>query len=242
MRQSFTFQKQKSSIMKKFFLMLAISLLFVSTDLGSSGTLKSESEKVKPEVVEFYEWAKDKEFNSLEEYIQFLQCYHPDFIENRKIQDSIRAAKREIEIQKFLGELSKKESSCNWKVTNRFGYMGKYQIGKAVLKDFNLYPKINSRDFRRNPWIFPEELQDSIVVELMYNNKLYLKDYMETYRGHKIAGYVINDAAVLSAAHLVGKGNMRKFFESKGEIMPKDGNGVTAGDYMKHFGEYDFIL
>lgn len=149
---------------------------------------------------------------------------------------------RRINIDAFLKRLAKKESSNNWKIINRYGYIGKYQFGGAALKSLGVHDRINYRSFKRNPWVFPPQLQDTLAIQLMYQNKKYLNEYLEIYRDKRINGILINDASVLAAAHLVGMGNMKKFFESGGTYIAKDGNRVTAEDYMKAFEDIDFIL
>lgn len=156
--------------------------------------------------------------------------------------EAVRLEKREEAITKFLNKLSIKESSGNWKAINRYGYIGKYQFGGAALKDLGVYSTINANKFRQNPWIFPPDLQDTLAIKLMHINKRYLKKHLAKYRNRKINGILINDASVLAAAHLVGMGNMRRFFESNGKLVARDGNGIAATSYMKAFQDIEFIL
>lgn len=228
--------------MKKFILTLILVFsIFFSTNSNIDSTYKNiEKSKLEflkiteNEIEEFYSKVRNIDFKNFNEYAKFWMMHHPVLKAERKI-------KREKEIKDFLNLLAFKESSHNWKVVNRFGYIGKYQFGSAVLKDFGL-GHINSTKFRRNPNILPEHVQDSLIVDLMESNKRYLEPYLNKYRNKKIKGIVINDASVLAAAHLVGKGSMKKFFETNGKYIRSDGNNVKATDYMREFQKYKFIL
>lgn len=145
--------------------------------------------------------------------------------------------KDRIELGRFLNELSFKESSNRAHVVNRLGYIGKYQFGKTALKDLGL--EINPSEFKKNPNILPEHIQDSLIVEYLKINKKYLKSYIEKYSGKTIKGIKLNEASILAAAHLVGHRGVKIWLNSRGLLVRKDGNNTSVEDYLKHFNRFE---
>ena len=230
--------------MRKYILLIVLSIT-VLYNLGSQNSINDkkayaiELEKSlgisEQDMIDFNMEISNKQFLTFE-------CYAQYYITNNPVYKAERALERKREIDAFLNHLSFKESSHNWKVVNRYGYIGKYQFGKAVLRDFGLSFTIDTRKFIRNPWIFPEKMQDSLIIDLMESNKKFLKPYLDEHRNTMINGILINDASVLAAAHLVGKGSMQRFFETDGRYVRADANSVKATDYMREFQHFDFVL
>ena len=52
-------------------------------------------------------------------------------------------------------------------------------------------------------------------------------------------GVLITDSGLLAAAHLVGIGALNKAMKASALNSAKDGNGVTAREYMEMFGGYN---
>jgi len=75
----------------------------------------------------------------------------------------------------FLKDLAFKESSGNWKVINRFGYIGLYQFGRSALKDAG-YKHIHKRDFKKDPNIFPVADQNKAMINLLKKNQHYMRE------------------------------------------------------------------
>lgn len=146
------------------------------------------------------------------------------------------------DIKKFLGALADSESSGNPKIVNRLGYIGKYQFGKKALEDLGLEDKITTRKFIKNPHIFPEHAQDKAMLKLLKLNKSYLGDYIERFNGKVMNGVKITKSGLLAGAHLVGAGAVKKFLDSGGRFVPKDGNNVPVTDYIKKFAHYQIDL
>jgi len=136
----------------------------------------------------------------------------------------------------FLEELALKESSGDWKVVNRYGYIGLFQFGKSALRDVG-YKHIKTNDFIENPHIFPPEEQYKAVKQLLKKNTYYLRKYLK-YDGTVVGGVHITMSGMLAAAHLVGNKGVRIFLKSKGKDDRCDANGVKCSDYLKHFKGY----
>lgn len=147
--------------------------------------------------------------------------------------------KKEVKgIESFLNEIAKKESSDDPKKINKLGYMGKYQFGEIALKDVGLDKKINLNKFKKNPNIWPEHEQDEAMKKLLTNNKQYLGEYLSKNEGKVIAGIKLTKSGMLAGAHLLGASNVKKFIDSKGRDIPKDGFGTPITAYLKKFGGY----
>lgn len=149
---------------------------------------------------------------------------------------------------KFLDSLKFKESSNNWKVVNKYGYMGLYQIGKEALKDISnktndkelkgIHNRVTASEFRENPNIFPPDLQEKAFIQLLKNNKHYLRRFTK-YIGKTIGGIKVTESGMLAAAHLVGNGSVKQFLKSEGKIDKTDANGVPCSHYLKYFSGYN---
>ena len=131
--------------------------------------------------------------------------------------------------QQFLEAIGHRESSNNYSVVNEFGYMGKYQFGKATLKGLGI-------DVTKEEFINNHRLQEKAMHMLLSHNRKKLKRYIKKYEGQIIHGILITESGILAAAHLAGQGNVRKFL--KNGFVFEDGNGTKMTSYMKQFGGY----
>jgi hypothetical protein len=155
----------------------------------------------------------------------------------------------------FLNKLAFKESSGIWdtvRYVNRKRdkkrvpvYVGKYQFGNMAFKDIK--SKVRVHNFAKDPSIWTEEQQDKDIMQLIKNNKHYLrkkstfKGYQH-YLGKTINGVEITESGVMAAAHLIGNSGVKKFLRSNGEKDPADGNGTTCSKYMKIFSHYQLSI
>jgi len=131
--------------------------------------------------------------------------------------------------QQFLEAIGHRESSNNYSVVNEFGYMGRYQFGKATLKGLGI-------DVTKEEFINNHKLQEKAMHMLLSHNRKKLKRYIKKYEGQIIHGILITESGILAAAHLAGQGNVRKFL--KNGFVFEDGNGTKMTSYMKQFGGY----
>jgi len=143
----------------------------------------------------------------------------------------------EIEIKPslldFLMSIGFRESGNNYLRVNKYGYLGKYQFGKATLKSLGI--KTTTYNFLYSP-----ELQESAMLQLLQHNKKSLDYYIKKYQGKVFRNIFITESGILAAAHLGGAGNVRKFFKHR-EIF-KDGNGTKITTYMEQFSGYELNL
>ena len=149
-----------------------------------------------------------------------------------KTSTEIILSKVEIDLvshQQFLNAIGDRESSNNYNVVNRFGYMGKYQFGKSTLKTLKI--NVSRAEFINNP-----ELQEHAMQQNLIYNQKKLKRYIKKYDNTIVNGILVTESGLLAAAHLGGAGSVKKWFRT-GKART-DGNGVKITSYMKEFGGY----
>jgi hypothetical protein len=140
------------------------------------------------------------------------------------------------EFKAYAKKLSRVESRDEWKIINRYGYMGLFQFGHPALQCIGL-GHIDSSKFRANPDIFPIELQyKALKLHLKINERILRKD-IYNYQGKTINGILITKSGLLASAHLMGAGNVQKFLRTG--IDSHDGNNVKLTKYLKMFSKYD---
>jgi len=133
----------------------------------------------------------------------------------------------------FLEAIGHQESRNRYDVVNRFGYMGRYQFGKATLKTIKI--KVSKTEFLNSP-----RIQEEAMRRLLIYNKKKLIKYIEKYDGKIVHGILVTESGILAAAHLGGQGSVKKWFRT-GKVR-KDGNGVKITSYMKKFGGYNLNI
>jgi len=168
--------------------------------------------------------------------------FHEVFVLMRNELESNRIKRiKEAELERFLMDLGHAESRNNWKITNKYGYIGEWQIGYAARKQTG-FGHISYRKFKKNPNIFPREDQKLSVQRLMYYNERILirhKVYYQYLNG-TINGIHISKSALLAASHLGGAGNVKKYLLSKGKKDFADAYGTKISDYLEKFSNYNF--
>ena len=137
------------------------------------------------------------------------------------------------EIENFLDAIGFRESSNDYTVTNKWGYMGKYQFGRSTLKGLGY--KVTKKEFLNNP-----QLQEEAMMALLLHNKEKLQKYIDVFDGQTINGMYISESGILAAAHLGGQGSVKRYFKN-GKVF-KDGFGTKITSYMAQFSGYDIKL
>ncbi len=134
----------------------------------------------------------------------------------------------------FREALAFKESRGDYRVINDFGYMGKYQFGRATLRMIG----INDTDLFLNDPI----LQESAFKTYAARNKWVLRRDIQRYSGKYVNGVFITESGILAAAHLAGPGNVKKFLRSGGTDVFEDAFGTSVRYYLRKFSGYDTSL
>lgn len=144
----------------------------------------------------------------------------------------------------FVKVVGFKESSNDWKKV-KGQYLGYFQFGLIALKDIGYdlskYSINKKREFKTN-FLNSPELQKKCFIKLMKKNESYLSDIIKEWDGKTINGIKVTKSGILMGSHLVGNGKTRKFFESDGKIIPKDGNKTPITSYLKEFSGYDVSI
>jgi hypothetical protein len=120
---------------------------------------------------------------------------------------------------------------------NRIGCFGEWQFAESTLRYLG-YRKLSLRKFRKNPFIFPRDMQLKALKTLIRVNQVLLTDY-EHFIGDSIRGVRITRSGMIAASHLGGAGSLKKFLDSKGKINRNDILGTSIYDYLKIFRDYD---
>lgn len=133
----------------------------------------------------------------------------------------------------FLNQIGMRESSGRYNVVNSYGYLGKYQFSHATLKGLGI--NISKNEFLNSP-----TLQEKAMIKLLKSNKKTLSRYINKYDQRYLHGYYITESGILAATHLVGAGNMIKFFRSGIDF--GDGYGTKLTDYLQEFSNYQLDI
>ena len=134
----------------------------------------------------------------------------------------------------YLNSIGRRESSNRYDITNRWGYMGKYQFGRKTLNALG-YKHISNKQFLNNP-----KLQEEAMIKLLKHNKHILRREIIKYCGTSIHGVYITESGLLAAAHLAGPGNVKKWLR-RGKRF-RDGLGTDLTEYLQLFGGYKIVI
>ena len=137
------------------------------------------------------------------------------------------------QLDSFLTAVGFRESGNRYDITNKWGYMGKYQFGKRTLKGLGF--EVTRKEFLNNP-----QLQEEAMMALLLHNKEKLQKYIDIFDGQTINGMLITESGILAAAHLGGQGSVKRYFKN-GKVF-RDGNGTKITSYMEKFSGYDIQL
>ena len=157
-------------------------------------------------------------------------------------------------LQQFLNDLGARESGGNYKAFNKFGYVGKYQMGETALIDAGYYSKpsrkynndwsgfflgkdgVNSiQDFLNKP-----NAQENAQIIFKKKQWIYLKSVgVLNYLDLIINNIIITPSGILAGAHLKGAGGVIQYLKSNGKNNPKDGFNTSIESYIKDFANYD---
>lgn len=128
------------------------------------------------------------------------------------------------------------ESRGNWKIYNKFGFMGLFQMGEKELKGVG-YGNVTFEKFKEDPTIFPPKDQRIAYDRLIRLNKYFLRTHMK-YVGQTIGGIYITEGSIVGAS-TIGVGNVKTFLDTDGKVDPKDGFGIPTSFLIKKFQSYD---
>ena len=109
------------------------------------------------------------------------------------------------------------------------------QFGDARLEDFR---RASGRSFTKEEFRQNSDLQREVEEWHIGDiGRFVQRNGLEGYVGANIAGVPVTPAGMIWAAHIGGKGGMKKFLESGGRYNPADSNGTTIAEYMRRGAE-----
>ena len=82
-------------------------------------------------------------------------------LELQRLEEERIKQYHEDELNRFLNDIGFRESGNRYDITNKWGYMGKYQFGKTTLKGLGF--KVTKQEFLNNP-----QLQEDINDDFYY--------------------------------------------------------------------------
>ncbi|MDY7047860.1 MAG: hemolysin [Microcystis panniformis WG22] len=168
--------------------------------------------------------------------------------------------------QNFKDAIGQRESggSGGYQAQNSLGFLGKYQVGEAVLKDIGFYVEVTSPNYYKNDWLGTWTTKSGVTSKdsflgingkdktiaaasqekafdaiLALNANKIIKGGWAVYDGQILNGYHITFSGMLAYAHLVGYTALtQKFLKSGGIDDPTDGNGIKGSEYLAIFTAY----
>ena len=138
------------------------------------------------------------------------------------------------ELPNFLNQIGKRESSNQYDIVNKFGYMGKYQFGRKTLN------KIGFKHISNEKFLSTPSIQEEAMLKLLKSNKHTLRRQIKKYTNTLRHGVYITESGILAAAHLAGAGNVKKFLRTGKD--KQDGLGTPLTEYLTKFGGYNLAL
>jgi len=167
--------------------------------------------------------------------ISLVDILKQEEIQKQCLIDSIKLQEvyHKQELDEFLSAIGHRESGNRYGITNKWGYMGKYQFGRSTLKGLGF--EVTKKEFLSNP-----QLQEEAMLSLLLHNKEKLQEYIDIFDGQTVNGMLITESGILAAAHLGGQGSVKRYFKN-GKVF-RDGNGTKITSYMDRFSGYDIQL
>ena len=112
-------------------------------------------------------------------------------LEKLKLKSNIPPKIKIKEHDALLNDIGFRESSNRYHITNKYGYMGKYQFGMKTLKSLGI--KTTKKEFLNNP-----ELQEKAMLLLLKDNKRILRKLIKKYEGKYLHGiYITKSGRIL---------------------------------------------
>jgi hypothetical protein len=134
------------------------------------------------------------------------------------------------QIERFMRRVGQIESGNNYRITNEFGMMGKYQFSPSTVRVLGF--RVTQKEFLGNP-----ELQDSVMLAYMKANHRELEPLINKYNGKVIRGVKITRAGILAGAHFAGSNGVRAYLTGTGANIA-DARGTTVTKYMSYFSNF----
>lgn len=175
--------------------------------------------------------------------------------ETQSIDKESQSPKDTLAFLEALGGQETKGKKNPYKCMNKYGYVGKYQMGEQAMAAMGIYSKKNknynndwSGVFKKNKygitclWDYRNSPEKQDLLQIDYKKKdwqhIKSKGLMK-YVGKTINGVKITESGMLAGAHLVGAGGLSRYLKSNGTDDITDRTGTPVSKYIKQFAGYD---
>lgn len=148
--------------------------------------------------------------------------------------------------REFARDIGLRESGGRYDAINKWGFLGKYQFGKARLTDLGLMKKINENGTTKFVWteglstqkfLSSPEIQEWTFEESCRRWLVFIQKNFRDYIGKTINGVYITESGLVAGLHLLGPGGVRRFLEKGYD--GTDALGTKISEYIERFGGYD---
>ena len=129
-------------------------------------------------------------------------------------------------------------------IANKYGFLGLYQMDKNALKSIGYIDKVtNEWTGRCGANKQDDFLNNKVVQELAVReyHKIIWEQYLQDYHKYdslQIGDIALSQSGMISAAHLIGYLELKRFIDNKGVVDIRNGNLVNSTEYLKRFGGY----
>jgi len=166
---------------------------------------------------------------------------------NKELDDALDRLKDHKGFVDFKNAIGMRESSNDYTVENKYGYLGRYQFGLARLSDFGLCSRrVGTRGYGNKSFVWKSpfsesvflnspSLQDMVFSSHVRNYKLIINRRYGMWVNKDIYGVRVTVSGIIACFHLLGMGGFNDFLSGKDG---SDANGTKATDYIKLFAGY----
>lgn len=158
----------------------------------------------------------------------------------------VRCACDRPDYEDFLHALAVAESSDRYDVKNRYGYLGRYQMGKLALQEAGFLDESETwTELAKSYGItsesdFLNSVEGQNAAVFLFHKRIweYIRYYeLDAYVGKTYQGVEVTESGLLAACHLVGASAMQTALEQDEPVC--DANSMHAADYMERFSGFD---
>lgn len=141
----------------------------------------------------------------------------------------------------YADDLGYDESRNDITIINEIGCFAEHQWKQTTLRYLG-YNNITLSEFKKDPSIFPKEIQREALRKLIDTTKFELRSY-KYYIGTVIDDVEITESGLIAACHLGGIKSVRKYLLSRGQYLLIDGFRINIKHSKKQvkFNSHDIF-
>jgi len=143
----------------------------------------------------------------------------------------------------FIQALGARESGNKYDIENAFGFLGRWQFGKARLYDAgyslnNYSPKFEPKKHLISKKYFLDNvgnIQDKVMLWHVYDLVAQIEKKFPDSLNKTVNGIKITLSGLVGGAHLKGMGGVKRFLKGDDNA---DAMGTKISEYIKKFSDY----